>query len=87
MYCWILSNILHIPFIRLKGAKEKLKLDEHSFTVTLTDVLRRYVYFIEEKDIEYDIQRPENLNQFYLINNYSAEVPEVLKEVSTKEDL
>ena len=55
--------------------------------MTLTDVLRRYVYFIEEKDIEYDIQRPENLNQFYLINNYSAEVPEVLKEVSTKEDL
>ena len=52
--------------------------------VTLADVLRRYVYFIEEKDIEYDIQQPENLNQFYLINNYSAEVPEVLKEVSIK---
>ena len=54
--------------------------------VTLADVLRRYVYFIEEKDIEYDIQQPENLNQFYLINNYSAEVPEVLKEVSIKKN-
>ena len=54
---------------------------------TLTDVLRRYIYFIEEKDLEYDIQLPENLNQFYLINNYSAEIPKVLKEVSTKTNL
>ena len=54
-----------------------------TLTETLVDVLRRYTNnVIEEKDIEYDVQLPENLDQFYLINNYSSEIPNILKAVS-----
>ena len=50
--------------------------------MTLANVLRRYIYYIEEKDIEYDIQREENINQFYMMNNYSSKMSEVLQLVS-----
>ena len=61
---------------------ESLGLDEDEFGGTLTDVLRRYIYFIEEKDIETDIM--ENINQFKLLSNYSSKMTDILKSVSLK---
>ena len=54
-----------------------------TLTSTLVEVLRRYTNdLVYEKNIEYDIQRPQNMDQFYLINNYSNEIPNILKAVS-----
>ena len=63
----------------LKGAKQKLGLNVEDFEMTLANVLRRYIYYDEEKDIEYDIQTEENINQFYMLNNYSSKMSEVLQ--------
>ena len=68
--------------ISLQGAPEKMNLSPHEFTSTLAQVLRRYIFFMDEKDIEYDIQLPDNINQYYMINNYSKQIPEVLEVVS-----
>ena len=69
----------------MRGAKEKLNLDVDTLTVTLVEVLRRYTNdVVEEKDIEDDIQMPENIDQFYLINNYTNEIPNILKAVSSR---
>ena len=59
-----------------------MNLSPDEFTSTLTEVLRRYIFFMDEKDIEYDIQLPDNINQYYMINNYSKQIPEVLEVVS-----
>ena len=61
-----------------------MKLDEDGLSEALTGALRRYIYYIEEKDIEVDIQRKDNINQYYLVSNYSREMPEVLKSVSSR---
>ena len=61
-----------------------MKLDEDGLSEALTGALRRYIYYIEERDIEVDIQRKENINQYYLVSNYSREMPEVLKSVSSR---
>ena len=61
-----------------------MKLDEDGLSEALTGALRRYIYYIEEKDIEVDIQREDNINQFYLVGNYSRNMPEVLKSVSSR---
>ena len=63
---------------------EKMKLDEDGLSEALTGALRRYIYYIEERDIEVDIQRKDNINQYYLVSNYSREMPEVLKSVSSR---
>ena len=63
---------------------EKMELDEDGLSEALTGALRRYIYYIEEKDIEVDIQRKDNINQYYLVSNYSREMPEVLKSVSSR---
>ena len=64
---------------------EKLKLGEGELIETLVNSLRRYIYYyIEEQDLEIDIQKKENINQYYFLGNYSSKVPEVLKSVSTK---
>ena len=63
---------------------EKMKLDEDGLSEALTGALRRYIYYIEEKDIEVDIQRKDNINQYYLVSNYSTKMPEVLKSVSSR---
>ena len=63
---------------------EKLKLDEDGLSEALTGALRRYIYYIEERDIEVDIQRKDNINQYYLVTNYSRKMPEVLKSVSSR---
>ena len=63
---------------------EKLKLDEDGLSEALTGALRRYIYYIEERDIEVDIQRKDNINQYYLVSNYSRKMPEVLKSVSSR---
>ena len=62
----------------------KLKLDEDGLSEALTGALRRYIYYIEERDIEVDIQRKDNINQYYLVSNYSRKMPEVLKSVSSR---
>ena len=62
---------------------EKMELDEDGLSEALTGALRRYIYYIEEKDIEVDIQRKDNINQYYLVTNYSRKMPEVLKSVSS----
>ena len=59
-----------------------MKLDEDGLSEALTGALRRYIYYIEEKDIEDDIQEEDNINQYYLVGNYSSKMPEVLKSVS-----
>ena len=61
-----------------------MELDEDGLSEALTGALRRYIYYIEEKDIEVDIQRKDNINQYYLVSNYSREMPEVLKSVSSR---
>ena len=61
-----------------------MKIDEDGLSEALTGALRRYIYYIEEKDIEVDIQREDNINQYYLVGNYSDQMPEVLKSVSSK---
>ena len=61
-----------------------MKIDEDGLSEALTGALRRYIYYIEEKDIEVDIQREDNINQYYLVGNYSNQMPEVLKSVSSK---
>ena len=61
-----------------------MKVDEDGLSEALTGALRRYIYYIEEKDIEVDIQREDNINQYYLVGNYSNQMPEVLKSVSSK---
>ena len=61
-----------------------MKLDEDGLSEALTGALRRYIYYIEERDIEVDIQRKDNINQYYLVSNYSRKMPEVLKSVSSK---
>ena len=55
-------------------------LDEHDFLETLANVLRRYVFYVEERDIEEDIKR--DMNQFYLLSNYSSKMTDILKSVS-----
>ena len=55
-------------------------LDEHDFLETLASVLRRYVFYVEERDIEEDIKR--DMNQFYLLSNYSSKMTDILKSVS-----
>ena len=57
-------------------------MSEEEVSETLVDVLRRYIYYIEEQNIELDIQREENINQFHLLNNYSSSMTEILKSVS-----
>ena len=57
-------------------------LDEHYFTETLVNVLRRYVFYVEERDIEEDIQR--DMNELYLLNNYSSSMTNILKSVSKR---
>ena len=59
-----------------------MKIDEDGLSEALTGALRRYIYYIEERDIEVDIQRKDNINQYYLVGNYSSKMPEVLKSVS-----
>ena len=59
-----------------------MKLDEDGLSEALTGALRRYIYYIEEKDIEDDIKQEDNINQYYLVSNYSSKMPEVLKSVS-----
>ena len=61
-----------------------MKVDEDGLSEALTGALRRYIYYIEEKDIEVDIQREDNINQYYLVGNYSGKMPEVLKSVSSR---
>ena len=61
---------------------ERLNMSEEEVSETLVDVLRRYIYYIEEQNIELDIQREENINQFHLLNNYSSSMTEILKSVS-----
>ena len=61
-----------------------MKLDEDGLSEALTGALRRYIYYIEERDIEVDIQRKDNINQYYLVSNYSRKMPEVLKSVSSR---
>ena len=61
---------------------QRLNMVEQEVSETLVDVLRRYIYYIEEKDIEMDIRREENKNQFHLLNNYSSSMTEILKSVS-----
>ena len=38
-------------------------LNAEDFQMTLADVLRRYIDYDEEKDIEYDIQKEENIKE------------------------
>ena len=57
-------------------------LDEHYFIETLVNVLRRYVFYVEERDIEEDIQR--DMNELYLLNNYSSSMTNILKSVSKR---
>ena len=61
-----------------------MNLDEDTFIDAVFGVLRRYVFFSEEKDLEIDLQEKENINQYYLINNYSATIPDLLEAVSIK---
>ena len=61
-----------------------MKLDEDGLSEALTGALRRYIYYIEEKDIEVDIQREDNINQFYLVGNYSRNIPDELKSESSR---
>ena len=77
-------QIFFNPNFSLSGAMEKLKLDEDGLSEALTGALRRYIYYIEERDIEVDIQKKENINQYYLVSNYSRKMPEVLKSVSSR---
>ena len=63
-------------------AMQRLHLDEDELSETLVAVLRRYIYYIEERDIEIDIRREENINQFHLLSNYSSSMTEILKSVS-----
>ena len=63
---------------------EKLKLGEDELSETLVESLRRYIYYIEEHDLEIDIQKKKNVNQYHFLGNYSSKVPEVLKSVSTR---
>ena len=76
----------HIYVLRLKGAMNKMNLGEDDFSEALTGVLRRYIYFIEEKDLEYDIKQDENIDQLNLVSNYSSKMTDVLKSVSMKND-
>lgn len=78
----IFSYTSYIYLNRLQGAMKKLDVDRWSLTGTLSEALRRYIYFFEEKDLEEDIQKPENIDQYYLINNYSSKMPDILKSVS-----
>ena len=68
-----------------------MDLEDNDFTQTLVDVLKRYIFYIDEKDIEYDLQKQEGRdreqnrkmrNQFYMINNYSTKMEDVLKSAS-----
>ena len=61
---------------------EKMNLERSFFTWTLSDTLRRYLFFMDETDIEEDIKMPDNINQYYMINNYSNKIPEILESVS-----
>ena len=63
-------------------ATQRLHLEEDELGETLVDVLRRYIYYIEKRDIEIDIRREENINQFHLLNNYSTSMTDILKSVS-----
>ena len=64
----------------MKGVIEKFSLEEDEFSRTLSDVLGRYLFYISEKDIELDILR--NMNEFYLLQNISSDISNVLKSVS-----
>ena len=59
-----------------------LNLEEIELSEALAGLLRRFVYFTEEWDIEDDIKTEENINQYYLLNKYSENMTEVLKSVS-----
>ena len=70
----------------LKGAHKKLNSEDEetrdcNLYCTLSDVLRRYIYFWEEKYIEKDIQRPERINQYHMIQNYYSKIPDILESV------
>ena len=64
----------------MKGLYENSGLEEDEFSVTLSDVFGRYLFYISEKDIELDILR--NMNEFYLLQNISSDISSVLKSVS-----
>ena len=55
-------------------------LEEEEFSGTLANALRRYIFYISEKDIEEDILN--DMNEFYMMNNYSSIMTDILKSVS-----
>ena len=67
-------------YFRLKEVMEKFGLDEEEFSGTLANVLRRYIFYISEKDIEEDILN--DMNAFYMMNNYSSIMTDIIKSVS-----
>ena len=81
-FCNLYLIEVKLVFSRLKMATQRLDLEEDELVETLVDVLRRYIYYIEEREIEIDIRREENINQFHLLNNYSTSMTDILKSVS-----
>ena len=77
-------KIINFPFlinyIRLKEAMATFGLEEEEFSETLANVLKRYIFYISEKDIEEDILN--DMNEFYMMNNYSSIMTDILKSVS-----
>ena len=67
-------------YFRLKEAIEKFGLDEEEFGRTLANAMKRYIFYISEKDIEEDILN--DMNAFYMMNNYSSIMTDILKSVS-----
>ena len=55
-------------------------LKEYDFSVILAGVLRRYIYYMSEADIEEDIRN--NPNELKLLQNISNNMSSILKSVS-----
>ena len=59
---------------------ESFGLKEYDFSFILADVLRRYIYYMSEADIEEDIRK--NTNELKLLQNISNNMSSILKSVS-----
>ena len=59
---------------------ESFGLKEYDFSFILADVLRRYIYYMSEADIEEDIRN--NPNELKLLQNISNNMSSILKSVS-----